>query len=127
MKSVLVVDDEVMNRDLIGKILGKEGFRVIEAANGKEAMELLEHEDVGLVLMDLMMPVMDGFETIDAIRKETCYNLLPLIVISALKETDVLERALNLGADACFVKPFDLPVMVAAVRRALADGRNGLS
>jgi len=120
---VLIVDDELMNRDVLKKVLGKEGFAVAEASNGEEAMALLDEVSCGLVLMDLMMPVMDGFETIAAIRRQERYRELPLVVITALNDPASLERAIALGADACIVKPFDLPLLVQTVRDALGGAR----
>jgi len=119
MKRVLVVDDEAMNRDLLKKILTKEGFYVLEAANGKEALDLLAQDNIDLILMDLMMPVMDGFKAIEAIGKERCYDGLPLIAVTALNDTQTHQRALRLGADACITKPFDLMTLVQSIKSAL--------
>ncbi|HIP02259.1 MAG TPA: response regulator [Campylobacterales bacterium] len=123
MKRVLVVDDEMMNRDLIRKVLTKEGLGVIEAINGKEALEILKRDKIDLVLMDLMMPVMDGFEAIGIIRKERCYDALPLIAVSALDDRQTYQRVLQLGADGCITKPFELSFLVACVKSALERER----
>lgn len=118
MKRVLVVDDETMNRDVIGKILSKEGLFVLEATNGKEALDMLEQYDIDLILMDLMMPVMDGFEAITAIRKKDCYDM-PIIAITALHDNETHQKALQLGADDCITKPFELSLLVNSVKSAL--------
>ncbi len=119
MKKVLVVDDEMMNRDLVCKILRKEGFFVIEAVNGKEALSILKNDRVDLVLMDLMMPVMDGFEAIEAIREESRYDKLPLIAVTALSDGETRQKVLSLGADGCILKPFVLFELVESVKRAI--------
>ncbi len=119
MKRVLVVDDEMMNRDLIRKVLTKEGLCVIEAIDGKEALEILGRDKIDLVLMDLMMPVMDGFEAIGIIRKLSCYDTLPLIAVTALDDSQTYKRVLQLGVDECITKPFELSVLVSCVKLAL--------
>lgn len=119
MKRVLVVDDEMMNRDLIAKILNKEGYDVLEASHGKEALEILDRDKIDLVLMDLMMPIMDGFEAIEMIRKLRCYDALPLIAVTALDDKQTHQRALQLGADRCISKPFELSLLVSSVKSVL--------
>ncbi len=119
MKRVLVVDDELMNRDVIGKILSKEGFFILEASNGIEALQILKNDHVDLVLMDLMMPVMDGFEAIGVIRNKSCYDRLPLIAVTALNDSETTQRVLQLGANGCIIKPFILPELVKSVKTAL--------
>lgn len=118
MKKILVVDDESMNRDVIGKILHKEGYAVLEAINGKEALDILAVEKIDLVLMDLMMPVMDGFEAIALIREHS-YDSLPLIALTALNDSETELRVLALGADDCITKPFELSMLVKSVKSAL--------
>ncbi|MCK4975207.1 MAG: response regulator, partial [Sulfurimonas sp.] len=68
MESVLLCDDELMNRKVASKILSKEGFNVIEAQNGQEAINILNTQRIDLILMDLMMPVMDGFTVLEEIN-----------------------------------------------------------
>jgi len=70
MACVLVCDDEFMNRKIASKILKKEGFEVLEAVNGQEALEVLKTKKIDLILMDLMMPIMDGYEATKKIKSD---------------------------------------------------------
>ncbi len=108
MRNVLLCDDDLMNRKVASKILHKEGFYVIEAANGKEALEYLANTSVDLILMDLMMPVLDGYETIKAIKASPALAATPLIIISALSDTDSIAKAHALGVDAYVTKPYNI-------------------
>jgi sigma-B regulation protein RsbU (phosphoserine phosphatase) len=125
VKRVLIVDDEAMNRDVIAMVLRKEGLEVAEAPDGAAALTLLEEERFGMVLMDLMMPVMDGYAAIAAIRAEPRHRTLPVVVVTALNDQGSVARAMELGADACIIKPFDLPLLVRTVRDGLERGRSG--
>ncbi len=88
----LVVEDEESNRSLIGRILEKEKIRYQEATNGREALDLIAHEKPALILLDLMMPVMDGFEFIEILRRNPAYAGIPVVVITA-KDLSPEERA----------------------------------
>lgn len=121
MKKVLIVDDEVMNRDLIVKVLRKEGMEVYEAKDGKEALTAIALNRFDLVLMDLMMPVMDGFETIEAIRTRS-HQQMPIVTLSAINDKRSIVRALALGADDYLTKPYDLREMLKVVKGALDAG-----
>ena len=119
MKRVLIVDDEAMNRDVIAKILSKERFFILEAANGKEALEILKKDNIDLVLIDIMMPVMDGFETIEVIRMQSCYDKVPLIAVTALNDNQTIQKVLELGVSSYISKPFVLSELVKSVKTVL--------
>ncbi len=109
MEKILLVDDEMMNRVVASKILNKEGYEVVEAEDGAQALEVLHKQnDFALVLMDLMMPVMDGFAAIEAMKKEEALSAIPIIVISALSDKESIYKALEMGANDYLGKPFDL-------------------
>ena len=108
MQKVLLCDDELMNRKVASKILIKEGFEVIEAINGQEAIEILQNTKVDLILMDLMMPIMDGYEATKIIKNTDKLSNIPLIVISALSDKDAITKALELGAKEYITKPIDI-------------------
>jgi len=122
MANVLLCDDELMNRKVASKILNKEGFSVIEATNGAEAIELLKHSRVDLILMDLMMPVMDGYEATKIIKEDEELSSIPLIVISALSDKKAITRALELGANEYLTKPFDIVDFRLRVQNAIKIG-----
>ncbi len=108
MATVLVCDDELMNRKVASKILKKEGFDVVEAVDGKEAITVLQTTKVDLILMDLMMPVMDGYEATKLIKESEEFCDIPIIVISALSDKSAITKALEFGAIEYLTKPFDI-------------------
>jgi len=122
MATVLVCDDELMNRKVASKILGKEGFDVIEAHNGQEAIEILQEHHVDLILMDLMMPVMDGYETTKIIKSNERTSTIPLIIISALSDRAAITKGLELGANEYISKPFDITEFMLRVKNAVNMG-----
>jgi len=119
MLRVLLCDDDLMNRKVASKILHKEGFDVIEAANGREALEYLATTSVDLILMDLMMPILDGYETIKQIKASPALASIPLIIISALSDTDSITKGLSLGADAYVTKPYNIDTFRISIRDTL--------
>ena len=122
MATILLCDDEIMNQKVASKILIKEGYEVMVASNGKEAVDRLKTERVDLILMDLMMPVMDGFEAISIIKKDPNLEHIPLIITSALSDKEAITRGLKLGADEYITKPFDITEFVLRVNNAIKIG-----
>jgi CheY-like chemotaxis protein len=108
MATVLLCDDELMNRKVASKILIKENFKVLEAVNGQNALEILKENRVELILMDLMMPIMDGYKAIEAIKRDKKTSSIPIIVISALSDKEAIIKGLSLGAIDYLTKPFDI-------------------
>jgi two-component system KDP operon response regulator KdpE len=114
--TVLVVDDETSLRDFVRRNLEVRGYSVLTAANGLEALAIFNTHIVSLVILDVMMPRMDGLETIRRIRQN---STIPIIVLSALgEETDKIQ-ALNLGADDYLTKPFGVGELLARVQAVL--------
>jgi len=101
--NILIVDDDMINRKLIAKIISKKGYQFKEAANGVEALDAVKQGPVDLVLLDLMMPVMNGMEFLQEIRRDPNYMNLPIIVLT----TDDSKRSevINLGANDIMIKP----------------------
>jgi len=122
MATVLLCDDELMNRKVASKILKKEGFDVVEAVNGKEALKVLEHTQVELILMDLMMPEMDGYEATEIIKNDERISHIPLIIISALSDREAITKGLKLGANEYISKPFDITEFILRVKNAIKMG-----
>ncbi len=114
--TVLIVDDEKPLRDFVRRNLEVRGFNTQTAANGLEALALFNTQNVDLVILDVMMPRMDGLETITRIRQQ---SLVPVIVLSALGEESDKIRALNLGADDYLTKPFGVGELLARVQAVL--------
>jgi two-component system KDP operon response regulator KdpE len=114
--SVLIIDDEQSLRDFVNKNLEVRGFQTYTAANGLEGLALFKTCDVDLVIVDLMMPHMNGLETIRRIRQE---SLVPIIVLSALGEENDKVQAFNIGADDFLTKPFGVRELLARINAVL--------
>jgi two-component system KDP operon response regulator KdpE len=110
--NVLVVDDELSLREFVRRNLEVRGFNVLTAANGLEALAEFHTSVVDLVILDIMMPRMDGLETIRRIRQN---SIVPVIILSALGEEADKIQALNLGADDYLTKPFGVGELLARV------------
>jgi len=115
-ETILVVEDDRNILDAIERKLTKEGFKVIKAMNGKEALEKFYAHQPNLVLLDLMLPLVDGKEILKEIRSQ--YDT-PIIVVTAREEEVDRILGLELGADDYITKPFSLPELVARVRAVL--------
>lgn len=111
--NILLVDDEENIRNLLGAYLRKEGFNIFHSANGSEALAVLNKENIQLVVLDIMMPVMDGFETLKHIRDK--WNI-PVVMLSAKEEDEDKLLALGFGADNYETKPFSPKVLVAKIK-----------
>jgi sigma-B regulation protein RsbU (phosphoserine phosphatase) len=124
---ILVVDDVAENRDLLFRRLTRLGFSLIDqAANGVEALAAIGEKSYDLVLLDIMMPELDGFGVLEALRADGRINDLPVIVISALNEIDPVVRCIELGAADFMFKPFNPTLLRARVlttleKKALTD------
>jgi adenylate cyclase len=110
---VLVVDDNAANRDLLSRRLQREGYRVTSAADGAAALALTADENFDLVLLDLMMPGISGFEVLNRLKADASTRHLPVIMISALDELDSTVRCIEAGAEDYLAKPFN-PVLLRA-------------
>src|SRR5688572_7342682 len=114
--TVLVIEDHPDQRDLLAIVLQREGYRVITAANGVEALEKLEAEPIQIALSDIMMPKMDGFELIKRIRGNASLKNIYLILITARIQEGDRVRGLDLGADDYITKPFSFSELLARIR-----------
>jgi DNA-binding response OmpR family regulator len=112
---VLVVDDDPAIRGLVADALREEGYAVDLAAHGREALEAMRARRPSTVILDLMMPVMDGFSFIEACHRERLCVDVPIVVISAVQ--DALRRIKEIPVHACMAKPFDLDDLVRTVGR----------
>ncbi len=115
-KRILVAEDEVTLRDFITRNLRARGFEVVEAGNGLEAMAQWEREQPHLLILDIMMPHMDGLEVCRRVRE---HSAVPIIVLTALDAESDKVAALDLGADDYLTKPFGVEELLARVRAVL--------
>ena len=114
--SILIVDDEEMMRDLLSKILSREGYKIRTASDGLEALDLLREETADLIISDMKMPRMDGFELLKIVKKE--HERCGVIIMTAYGDTYTVKDALLLGADEYITKPFKSHEIVLVVERA---------
>jgi len=117
--TILVVDDLLANRDLMVRRLERSGFRVLSAASGPEALEVLKSAPIDLVLLDIMMPGMTGFEVLKTVRLSRSPAALPVIMVTAKTDSEDVIEALSLGANDYVTKPVDYPVALARIRKEL--------
>src|ERR671936_1182620 len=118
--SLLVVDDEELNREGLARHLRRHGYAVSLAKGGREAIELLGQRHFDLVLLDVMMPGMNGLEVLKFLRRVDSLIDLPIIMVTARGESEDVVEALELGANDYVTKPLDFPVVLARVRTQLA-------
>ena len=120
-KKILVVDDEARMRKIIADFLGAKGYRIIEAGDGVEALEKFDEETPDLIILDVMMPRMDGWDTCRAIRKT---SKVPVIMLTARGEEIDELVGFDLGADEYIAKPFSPRILVARVEAILRRSSN---
>jgi len=118
--TLLVVDDNEMNRDMLSRRLAKRGYEVLVAEDGYRALEMVEEKDFDVVLLDIMMPGIDGYEVLEQLRREHGPGDLPVIMATAKDESQDIVRALDLGANDYVTKPFDFAVVRARVSTQVA-------
>jgi len=121
--SLLIVDDDEMNRYTLARRLRRDGYeRLAMAGNGIEALAAMRQDKFDLILLDIMMPELDGFGVLEAMRVDSHLKTMPVIVISANDDTANLVRAIDLGAVDYLTKPFDPVLLRARVRSCLERG-----
>ena len=113
---VLVVDDQPSNLRIISALLSRQGYSVYTAESGEEALQRLEQQSSDLVLLDMMMPGMDGFELLDEIRANPAWSGLPVVFLTAAHDRDLLLRAFDSGAVDYVTKPFMPEELLARVQ-----------
>ena len=115
--SLLLVDDDATVRDSLGEVLASEGYTVVPAENGQQAVEIANRSPVDLVVLDLNMPVKPGWDTFEQLTRE--HPLVPVIIATARANQVVLAAAA--GAGALLEKPMDIPVLLRTVRELLDE------
>lgn len=120
---ILVVDDNEMNRDVLARRLLRQGHEVETAIHGREALSMLQASAFDLVLLDIMMPEMNGYELLRHLRADPLFQHLPVILISALDDAGSVVKGIEMGADDHLPKPFDPHILRARVSASLAKKR----
>jgi two-component system OmpR family response regulator len=116
---VLIVDDDWMNREMAEAFLGAEGFQVSTANSGENGLEIARHLRPDLIILDVYMSGMDGFETCRRLKSEDRTRTIPIIMVTAFDAEADITRALNEGADGFVTKPFDFQLLVARINALL--------
>jgi len=114
-KAVLIVDDELVNRKILGAILKKKGYRCFFSENGKEAVALFQKEKIDLVLIDIMMPVMNGYDAVKQIKTIESDSFVPVIFLSEITEEEALSRCVESGGDDFLTKPYNCILLHAKI------------
>lgn len=118
---ILVVDDSLTVRSLVSKSLKDVGFTIIQAENGKVALDLLRHKKPDLILSDIDMPEMNGEAFCQAVHADPVLAAIPFVVMSANNQRPIMRRMLQLGADSYLVKPFNVEQLVITIEKLLSD------
>jgi len=116
-ETILIVDDTVSNLDILSELL--ENYDVIESTNGKEALEIVSDEDVDLILLDIVMPDMDGYEVCQKLKSNPKTVDTPIIFITAKTDEESIEKAYDVGGSDYIAKPFKVKELLARVKREL--------
>ena len=114
--SALIADDELSNRIILKALLKKLGYTVLQAENGAQAVELFEQHRPTLVMMDIMMPVMDGYEATLKIKRLSGNHFVPIIFLTAITDEAALARCIDVGGDDYLTKPYSHTVLAAKVQ-----------
>jgi diguanylate cyclase (GGDEF)-like protein len=116
---ILVVDDDLFMRKILVRYLERENYRVVEATNGMEALKLYQEHQPDMILLDAMMPVLDGFECCSRLQKLPNGDHTPILIITALEDRESVDRAYEVGASDYVTKPIHWAVLRQRVRRLL--------
>ncbi len=108
-KKILIVEDDTFLRNLISQKLQKENFQVVEAIDGEEGFKKIKEEKPDLVLLDLILPEMDGFEVLRKMKEDPLLSSIPVIILSNLGQREDVERGMNLGAVDYLIKAHFTP------------------
>lgn len=118
-KKILVTDDEVPVVQIIRTNLELEGYEVVTAHDGEEALRKVEEESPNLIILDVMMPKMDGWEVLTKLKGSLRTQEIPVIMLTALSQMEDMDRGARLGNDCYLTKPFEPLELIAMVRRLL--------
>ena len=112
----LIVDDEKTNRLVLKSLLSKQGYQTIEAVNGQEAIDLFNQENPSIIFMDVMMPVLDGYEATRQIKAASENRFVPVIFLTAMSDEEALAQCIEAGGDDFLIKPYDKIILQSKIR-----------
>lgn len=115
-KRILIIEDEKQLVEMLTMRLEKEGYDVISAHDGKSGLEKARSEKPDLIILDLMLPIMDGYRVCAFLKKDSRYSKIPILMFTAKAQDSDRELGMEMGADAYISKPFDAPVLLAKIK-----------
>jgi len=121
MAKILLVEDNELNRDMLTRRLARRGYEVIVAVDGEQGVRLAQEEGPELILMDMSLPVMDGWEATRRLKGSPATHTIPIIALTAHAMVGVRERALATGCDEYDTKPIDLPRLLGKIQGLLGQ------
>lgn len=119
MKRIIITDDEIMNLRMTEFILKKAGYETVKASSGPECLDAVKEQKPDLILLDLLMPEMNGFEVIERLKEMEDGRDIPVILLSAAEDKESLDKAQELGVAACVGKPFKQDVLLDRIQTVL--------
>ena len=119
MTKILLVEDEDLNRDMLGRRLIKKGFEVVVAVNGQEALDKTREHPPDIILMDMSLPILDGWEATRRLKASAETAPIPVIALTAHAMSGDREKALEAGCDDYDTKPIELPRLLAKIKSCL--------
>ena len=122
---ILVVDDNEMNRDMLSRRLKRQDYEVIVAEDGEQALSMVREHPFDLVLLDIMMPNISGYEVLERLKQDDETRHIPVIMISAVDDLDSVVRCIELGAEDYLFKPFNPVLLKARVGARFTKKSNG--
>ena len=121
-RKILLVEDNEMNRDMLSRRLERKGFQVVMAVDGQQALALSSSEQPGLILMDMNLPVLDGWECTRRLKADEETKKIPIIALTAHAMSSDREKARQAGCDDYDTKPVDLPRLLSKIEALLSPG-----
>ena len=120
---IVVVDDDEVMRSALKRILEQEGYSVLLAEDGMELSSVIENNRLDLILLDINLPWVDGFELCEMIKRDCSLKKVPLILLSGRKEKRDIERGFQSGCDDYIAKPFDIKIITGVINKALEHSK----
>jgi CheY-like chemotaxis protein len=127
MKRILIVDDKATSRELLRTVLEKQGYAVIEAGDGEEALRQARADSLDLILLDLQMPIRNGYDVLGELRQDPQYAAIPVIALTASAMQGDREKALAAGFTGYLTKPLALARLRDEIQRLLETGTSAVS
>lgn len=119
MAKILIVDDEIQLIEMVQMRLEANGYETVTANDGKEGIEKVKSENPDLIILDIMMPLMDGYEVCKILKNDPQYSKIPIIFLSAKAQEEGLKNGKEKGADAFVKKPFETSDLLAKIKELL--------